>query len=127
MNKFEMVEQIEENERLVREVYDAAPEYLLNSIKVNAEWTVRDELAHITAWLEEIYSEICFLADGDGRSIDWEVATDSSPSGYDKWNREQRKRLRSLGVKDLLDSYSDVSHKLRDFVQTIPDHKLLGQ
>lgn len=119
-----LTQQLRDNESALFTVFGKIPDSLANSVRVSSTWTIRDELAHIVSWIEEIYKESEFIISSPGATIPWEIATESSATGYDKWNQARIKEFSGLTVRDLLDRYRDANLNLIRLIERLQDEQL---
>lgn len=124
MTQEDMAKILHNNEQHVLTTYRGLTDQTANKIRASRLWTVRDELAHIVSWLDEISKEIQFLVNYPGETIPWEIATDSSPTGYDKWNHARVKEMDCLKIADLLQRYSAAKKSLVKLILGLSEKQL---
>ncbi len=105
MKQDEMVKILEENARLFGEVYSDIADDQAETIRVNSQWTIRDEAVHSLSWLEEFDKEIRYIATHGAGKIPWVVTTDASSTAYDAWNQERIDEMKGIGLGEIRKRY----------------------
>ena len=124
MKQGDLVKAFEENGELFTKAYCGISNDEADTTKVNSQWSIRDEAAHIVSWLEEFEKEIEYIAShGPGR-IPWVVTTDISSRAYDTWNRDQIDAMKGMTLGDLCNRYERENEQFIRLVGSLTGEQL---
>ena len=124
MKQNEMVKMLEENAKLFRKAYSDITDDEAETIKVNSQWTIRVEAAHIVSWLEEFEKEIRYIATQSAGKIPWVVTTDASSTAYDAWNQDRIDAMKGIRLGDLRTTYERANERFIRLVEALTDAQL---
>ena len=124
MKQDEMVKTLEQNAKLFSKAYSEITNDEAETIKVNSQWTMRDEAAHIVSWLEEFDKEIRYIATHGAGKIPWVVTTDASSSAYDAWNQDRIDAMKGIRLGDLRKRYERENERFIRLVEALTDEQL---
>ncbi len=124
MKQDELVKTLEENARLFRKAYSDIADDEAEAIKVNSQWTIRDEAAHVVSWLEEFDKELRYIATHGAGKIPWVVTTDTSSTAYDAWNQDRIQAMKGIRLGDLRKRYESENERFIRLVESLSDEQL---
>ena len=76
----------------------ALPEAAVAQSAASGDWTIKEVVAHITAWEDRLLTVAQKVLWGDGRLVEW-IRTEQELAA---WNERQRRRLRDWTWAEIL-------------------------
>ena len=89
---------------------------------VTGAWSVRDTLAHVTAWEEEALKHLPLILKG-GMPPRYSVQY----GGIDAFNARMTEQKRNLSLSEVRTQLAATHAQLVDFIQSAPEHQLIGE
>lgn len=89
---------------------------------VTGAWSVRDTLAHVTAWEEEALKHLPLILKG-GMPPRYSVQY----GGIDAFNARMTEQKRNLSLSEVRTQLAATHGRLVDFIQSAPEHQLIGE
>ncbi|HYW26731.1 MAG TPA: maleylpyruvate isomerase N-terminal domain-containing protein [Terriglobales bacterium] len=102
------------------ESYAGLPDALLLVPGVVGDWSVKDVLAHVSAWEEEAIAHLPVIAAG-GRPPRY-----AASGGIDAFNARTAERRRDLSLGDVRRLLEESHRRLVELVRNAPDDQLAG-
>ena len=87
---------------------------------VTGAWSVRDILAHVTTWEEEVLKHLPLILKG-GTPPRYSVRY----GGIDAFNAHMMEQKRNLSLSEVREQLAATHSRLVDFIQSVPDHQLI--
>jgi hypothetical protein len=89
---------------------------------VTGAWSVRDTLAHVTAWEEEALKHLTVILKG-GMPPRYSVQY----GGIDAFNAGMTEQKQNLSLSEIRTQLAATHGRLVDFIQNAPEHQLIGK
>jgi hypothetical protein len=89
---------------------------------VTGAWSVRDILAHITTWEEEVLKHLPLILRGERPQL-----YSAAYGGIDAFNARMTEQKRNLSLSDVLRQLDDTHHRLIDFVESAPEDEFRSE
>ena len=102
-----------------RELYDAVrglSEDALLEPGVVGHWSIRDVLAHVTTWEEEVLKALPIILDGDPLP-----RYSTLYGGIDAFNAQAHERKEGFTLDQVLDELKETHQRLLSFLNSVPD------
>lgn len=119
MNKTKMLEKIQVERELLKTTLAQMSEEQITETPVQTKWTVKDILAHITAWERQLLNWLRTAAQGEPPEI--------MPEGYDTWddfdrlNEQIYIENRDRSLADIRADFDRIYQQLLAELQALPD------
>jgi hypothetical protein len=98
------------------------PDEAMKEPGVTGDWSVKDILAHVTAWEEETLAALPVLATGSRPPT-----YDEAHGGVDAFNAMTSARDRDRTLADIRHRLEETHRRLVAYVETVPDELLAGE
>jgi uncharacterized protein (TIGR03083 family) len=115
MNRQQLLNKIDKAWAELQESYAGLPDAQLAAPGANADWSVKDILAHVTTWEEETLAYLPLIVAG-GTPPRY-----ASYGGLDAFNAQKIAQKRDLAPAEVLRQLDTVHTRLRDYVQSVPE------
>jgi hypothetical protein len=89
---------------------------------VTGAWSVRDTLAHVTAWEEEALKHLTVILKG-GMPPQYSVQY----GGIDAFNAGMTEQKQNLPLSEIRTQLAATHGRLVDFIQSAPEHQVIGK
>jgi len=89
---------------------------------VAGEWSVRDVLAHVTAWEEEALEHLPTILEG-GTPPRYSARY----GGIDAFNSQAAERKRHLSLTEVQEQLDGTHRRLIELIRAAPEHQLVGE
>jgi len=118
MNRQQLLNKIEQTWGALMESYAGLPESQLTEPGVIDNWSVKDNLAHVTTWEEEALKYLPLIVEG-GTPPRYSVLY----GGIDAFNARRTEERRSLSLSEVLSRLDSTHRQLIDYVQSVPEEQ----
>jgi len=118
MNRQQLLNKIEQAWAALMESYAGLPDPQLTEPGVIDNWSVKDNLAHVTTWEEEALKYLPLIVEG-GTPRRYSVLY----GGIDAFNARRTEERRSLSLSDVLSRLDSTHRQLIDYVQSVPEEQ----
>lgn len=116
MDRQQLLQRLDKGWRALKESYAGLSEAQLTEPGVMGEWSVRDNLVHITTWEEEALKHLPHIAQG-GRPPRYSALY----GGIDAFNAQMMARRRDLALGAVLRQLDETHNRLVAYLQSVPD------
>jgi hypothetical protein len=115
MKKYQLLKKLEEAWAGIKESYAGLSDSQLIEPGVMGEWSVKDNLAHLTTWEEEALKYLPLILAG-GRPPRY-----IQSGGIDAFNVQMAEQKRDMVLSDVLRQLDETHRRLIDYLQSVPE------
>jgi hypothetical protein len=116
VNRRQVLERLDAAWTAFRDSYAGLPEARLTEPGVAGDWSVKDVIAHVTAWEEEALTHLPHILDG-GRPPRYSTTY----GGIDAFNAQTMERTRALPLAEVLRRQEEIHRRLVAYIETVPE------
>lgn len=116
MNRDTLLSRLNKDWNALQDSYDGLAEAKIAEPGVTGEWSVKDILAHVTAWEEEALKHLPHIAEG-GRPPRYSVTY----GGIDAFNALKTQESRRLSTTQVLARHQAIHQQIVDYIQSVPE------
>jgi hypothetical protein len=106
----------------LNESYTGLSDAQLMEPGVTGAWSVRDTLAHVTAWEEEALKHLPLILEGG-----MPPRYSAQYGGIDAFNARMAEQKGNLSLSEVRTQLAATHGRLVDFIQSAPEHQLIGE
>jgi len=118
MNRQLLLDKLDKAWAELRDSYAGLPEAHLTESGVNDDWSVKDNLAHVTTWEEEALKYLPLIVQG-GKPPRYSVQY----RGIDAFNARRTEAKRGLSLSEVLAQMDAIHRRLVDYLQSVPEEQ----
>src|SRR6266699_4214024 len=114
MDKQQLLKQLEKAWRTIEESYAGLSDSQLTEPGVMDNWSVKDILAHVTTWEEEVLKYLPLILTG-GKPPRY-----IQSGGIDAFNAQMAEQKRGLALSEVLRQLDETHRRLLDYIRSVP-------
>ena len=118
MDRSQVLKKIDSAWSLLQESFAGLPDAKLAEPGVVGEWSVKDILAHVTAWEGEALKYLPLILEG-GRPPRYSVMY----GGIDAFNARMTEQKQGLSLSEVFRQMAETHQQLIDYVQSAPEEQ----
>lgn len=119
MDRSQLLKRLDRAWEALRASYAGLSDAELMELSVTGTWSVKDIIAHVTAWEEEVLIHLPLILAGGGPprySVKY--------AGIHAFNAQMTERKRKLSLSEVLWQRDETHRRLIDFVQSVPEDQV---
>ena len=118
MDRQQLLNKIEQAWVALKDLYAGLPDSQLTEPGVIDNWSVKDNLAHVTTWEEEALKYLPLIVEG-GTPPRYSALY----GGIDAFNARRTEEKRRLSLSEVLSQLDATHRQLVDYVQSVPEEQ----
>jgi hypothetical protein len=122
MNRQQLLDKLDAAWTVLKESYAGLPDSQLTEPGVIEQWSVKDNLAHVTTWEEEALKYLPLILEGrtpPRYSVQY--------GGIDAFNARRTEEKRGLSLTDVLSQLDATHDRLVAYVQSVPEEQFVRE